>query len=1176
MNRVQEKVNDIVEVRSNLVLNDFAADPSQTLAGYHFTDITADLMAKWIDRVVVMPDENGHAFALAGFRGVGKSHFLAAFGAILAKPELRSRIKDSHVYASAERLIRRHYPIAYVRRGTKDHLIEELQSGIGQLFEIAPEQVGGTPQEIIETITDRGGAGPVIVVIDTALERQARVSRDDGPFLSELAEAAKNKNIFIGIALDDDIAGADGRNSAIVSSYTIDYLDNEHLYKIIDAYIFPKHPLKRKALFEIYEDLRKVLPGFRWSEQRFSSVYPLHPVALEVAPFIRLHVQDFALLTFASETGEKILTRPADSLIGLDELFDVVEKDLRNAADLDELFSVYDELNAKVVSKIPVMQRLKAKLVLKALMLLSLNGEGVTAGDIAAAMLIYDERDALTAVAFVEDLLAQFAATAGKGIWTLEQEGRSPKYGFRLSGNENLESALADTLSSIPEEVVPDVLRRLMQERFDGGVFVELKGEAFAVDAEIEWRGSVRRGRVIWDLGGESVINADESEGTEWQAFIEFDRSISEKAAGSKSIRWVVDPLKREEIDSIRRYHALMSRTDLQEQFRDQIGSIIQAQTIAIEKIWDRKFIQYGKIVIDGDERPFSTSAMSALTLSDLFAELLDPFFANRYPDHPEFSSVLTLDSVSALGAGLFAGNVRRDSDIGLLAQSYALPLGVITSDGELMAPVAAEELKTHTIASAVLRLSKIAGGEMIPMDEVSSILSAQPFGLTIEARRLILIALVAQRLIEFVTPSGDRIGRRSLDLQIIWDDIVGIVGIDGQKYSTKKLCQWAALLTEDPQLSSIDTPAKLASVRAALETWLGKWKERRIFERLADLPDDLLNTKLWRLSSRAEKSFGTTSEVIGAFGDDQISIEEALQRIAEAFSDSEEQFLERRKELDVLDEFLTFTRLRADIKVYLAGCGPMGDRDLYELREKLSDEVESQEEWPRKMKAPQLEELWMGFLAAYIDRTAAAHESLRSSTALRDKLDEIFTSAEWWEFENLSGIDVFPREYSIETQRLLRKRRSLTCKADVQEMLARRPFCSCGFTLASIEEAENLPYHLLQTVKAGLHAYRLRLVQLKSEIVTRANELSGSIREDEPKSSLDRLIDHLVSGKQLQPFSDTEIKWIGILVAGMSPPDPTSIPLAVVTPESDEIELPSDAVEWVEDHSDEGIVIKV
>src|SRR5437762_1190460 len=73
---------------------------------------------------------------------------------------------------------------------------------------------------------------PLVVVIDTAFERENRVERDDGPLLSELSSAAKLQNIFIALALDDDIAGADGVNVSISGSFQIDYLDPEHLYKI--------------------------------------------------------------------------------------------------------------------------------------------------------------------------------------------------------------------------------------------------------------------------------------------------------------------------------------------------------------------------------------------------------------------------------------------------------------------------------------------------------------------------------------------------------------------------------------------------------------------------------------------------------------------------------------------------------------------------------------------------------------------------------------------------------------------------------------------------------------------------------------------------------------------------------------------------------------------------------
>src|SRR5215467_5153323 len=167
MNQIQDKVKDLVEVRANQLLEDFIANLAETLGGYYFTDITSDLMSKWIDRVVVMPTGSGNAYALAGYRGVGKSHFLAVFGAILSQPELRAKLKDSHVFASAERLIRRHYPVIHVRRGTGETLADELRAAIGKYFETEPDAIGTTPAEIVKFTAEKGGAGPSVFIIDT-------------------------------------------------------------------------------------------------------------------------------------------------------------------------------------------------------------------------------------------------------------------------------------------------------------------------------------------------------------------------------------------------------------------------------------------------------------------------------------------------------------------------------------------------------------------------------------------------------------------------------------------------------------------------------------------------------------------------------------------------------------------------------------------------------------------------------------------------------------------------------------------------------------------------------------------------------------------------------------------------------------------------------------------------
>src|SRR5690606_11950875 len=174
MKRIQEKVKDIVQVENHQSLRDFMADPANTLASYHFTDGTADLMSKWIDKVATVSNGSGAAFALAGYRGVGKSHFLAALGAIVSLPDLRDRIADPHVSASAQRLSRKHYPIAYVRRGSEESLLVELKEAIAKACGVSPASVPDSPEELVETASQKAGELPFILMVDTALRSEER------------------------------------------------------------------------------------------------------------------------------------------------------------------------------------------------------------------------------------------------------------------------------------------------------------------------------------------------------------------------------------------------------------------------------------------------------------------------------------------------------------------------------------------------------------------------------------------------------------------------------------------------------------------------------------------------------------------------------------------------------------------------------------------------------------------------------------------------------------------------------------------------------------------------------------------------------------------------------------------------------------------------------------------
>ncbi|MDT5061545.1 MAG: hypothetical protein QOH63_2004 [Acidobacteriota bacterium] len=450
MKRAQEKIKDLVEAQALAELQNYADNPARALASYFFTDATSDLFARWLDALAELSHNQGTARALAGLRGVGKSHMLAAFGALAAFPELRSSIEDTHVSTSARRLLNYRYKVAHVERGTRPTLHEELSAALGgdlETWKTEPSKMLSFAASMSDT--------PLVLIVDTAFEREARVERDDGALLSELASTAKLQNIFIALALDDDIAGADGANVSLSGEFQIDYLDPEHLYRITDVHLFQKNDQSRAALHEMYTTLRTLVPGFNWSEPRFSAIYPMHPLIAEVSSAVRQYVPTFAFLPFASAAGAHAVNRPALSLVVLDEVFDRTEKEMRRAEKLKDAINAYDHLAKHAVAQIPIMQRLQAKLLLKGLFILSLDGRGATARELGAAMLLYDEQQPAAAIERIANMLAIFFEAAPHGSLLRDVDKGDAHYRFSIDVPESLSnaSAVAAPAPEVAEEI---------------------------------------------------------------------------------------------------------------------------------------------------------------------------------------------------------------------------------------------------------------------------------------------------------------------------------------------------------------------------------------------------------------------------------------------------------------------------------------------------------------------------------------------------------------------------------------------------------------------------------------------------------------------------------------------------------------------------------------------------
>ncbi|MFL6256432.1 MAG: hypothetical protein ACJ74T_15620 [Pyrinomonadaceae bacterium] len=456
MKRIQDKIKDLVDPQSFEQVGNFAEDPATALAAYRFTDVTSDLLSRWLDALAELPDGKGAARALAGARGVGKSHTLAVFGALAGSERLRQTVEDAHVLASAQRLAGRRYLVIRVERGTRPTLSDELAASFAAFFGGSEAQWGGRePAEVLAVAASRAMGETLVVVIDTAFNRPARVVRDDGPYLGSLASAARDLNVLLALALDDDIADADGANVAVAGTYRIDYLDPENLYRVADQFVLRKKPQVGDTLREIYQALRATVHEFNWSQARFSSVYPVHPLVAEVASGVRLFMPRFAFLPFAASAAARATSRPALALVLLDEVFDATEEDLRHNPELVQAFATYEQLTECSIGQLPIMQRYQARLILKSLFVLSLDGRDATPGEMCAALLLTDEDAGGDAPRRVAETLARFASEAAEGSFVLaDGPGGEKRYRFRIASHEAAAKQKSEALAHHEEAPV--------------------------------------------------------------------------------------------------------------------------------------------------------------------------------------------------------------------------------------------------------------------------------------------------------------------------------------------------------------------------------------------------------------------------------------------------------------------------------------------------------------------------------------------------------------------------------------------------------------------------------------------------------------------------------------------------------------------------------------------------
>ena len=352
------------------------------------------------------------------------------------------------------------------------------------------------------------------------------------------------------------------------------------------------------------------------------------------------------------------------------------------------------------------------------------------------------------------------------------------------------------------------------------------------------------------------------------------------------------------------------------------------------------------------------------------------------------------MKEVSRLIGDLFGGASPNSDEVQQLADAFAAPLGIVADHEGQYAPVPVEALDALPVISDAFDAAELEKEDFVSISDIYSRMQRAPYGLAREAQHLIMAAFVAGRRFEFVTSSGNRINHRSLDLQIIWDDVIGIAKPSDEICSNERLRWWACLITGISDLGQIETVDGQASIADALATWLTLWQKAGVLQRFDDLSDENLNTRIWRIAANVKKTFELIAASISSMVQNSLPLDQCLQSIADAFSDSEEEFQNKRNDLLSLENFTGAAAIRGEIDRYVAGAENTADDEIETMRQQVLQLVDESYFDSSAATNHELEDLWPRFKKLFSrSRPNPKHlltlsdEQLRSAGLSRQKM---------------------------------------------------------------------------------------------------------------------------------------------------------------------------------------------
>ncbi len=329
----------------------------------------------------------------------------------------------------------------------------------------------------------------------------------------------------------------------------------------------------------------------------------------------------------------------------------------------------------------------------------------------------------------------------------------------------------------------------------------------------------------------------------------------------------------------------------------------------------------------------------------------------------------------------------------------------------------------------------------------------------------------------------------------------------------------------KDEPFESLDRPADRETLSAAFRNWAAEWTNARILERFQELPEDILNVKVWRLAARATKTFGAVAEIITKAGEGTAALEDCLDRISEAFGGSESDFVEVEEQLNILGSFILTASTREEARAYLAASEITDDREIENLRDRVALMINEANSDPNEKVNREFGYAWDRFRREYRAYFVGCHNKVMNSPERKAKLSETLKSEDWAEFDILSKLPGFDRRFAAIASKYRLELADLECTIDPGPLLEHQPYCNCRFSLSESAQAELLPAALNDNLRSGLASFRRVLSENGEELARSIEKFIESSNDADLEAAGRSVAAALRSGREVPRFDDLQLK---------------------------------------------------